>query len=494
METILIKTLQFLLSLSLLVALHEGGHFLFAKLFKTRVSRFYLFANWGFHLFSTYDDWFRRLLHRPLITERGDEGQNFFQWVKNQYFAMTGQKDKIKTEKIGNKVYKPEHGTEYGIGWLPIGGYVSILGMIDETNQQLSAEPQPWEFRSKPAWQRLLIMLGGVLMNFLVAFFIVLWAFRNTIFGIFGMNAPRLEGGIRNAMQAKGFRDMTNALKESVRNESNGQDSEGKVRVARPSSEGGNPMTGTVGENAVGTDENPIVTRPVAERADEKPDTPMDANELKSKEDEEGEADKTNVPQILDQYGRPLEIEENAEEAEDRATVNSEETAPDVPFETREDANGEERPASQGLSDMSDEELEKQWDRDDLTDETRKEIATEQKSRADEQKRQVKEDKQKAKKEAAIQKRKAKEREKAEFSVMDKKEKAQYVAKKTVNSTGGRATLKAMKGTGKAAETVLKGTGKAALKGTGKAAKHTGSAISYADWAGLKSQKKYTKR
>ena len=170
METILIKTLQFLLSLSLLVALHEGGHFLFAKLFKTRVSRFYLFANWGFHLFSTYDDWFRRLLHRPLITERGDEGQNFFQWVKNQYFTMTGQKDKIKTEKIGNKVYKPEYGTEYGIGWLPIGGYVSILGMIDETNQQLSAEPQPWEFRSKPAWQRLLIMLGGVLMNFLVAF------------------------------------------------------------------------------------------------------------------------------------------------------------------------------------------------------------------------------------------------------------------------------------------------------------------------------------
>ena len=315
-------------------------------------------------------------------------------------------------------------------------------------------------------------------MFFLVAFFIVLWAFRNTIFGIFGMNAPNLGGGIRNAMQAKGFRDMTNALKESVRNESNGQDSEGKVRVARPSSEGGNPMTGTVGENAAGTDENPIVTRPVAERADEKPDekpdTPMDANELKSKEDEEDKVDKTRVP-LVDQYGRPLDIEENAEEADDRATVNSEETAPDVPFETREDANGEERPASQGLSDMSDEELEKQWDRDDLTDETRKEIATEQKSRADEQKRQAKEDEQKAKEEAAIQKQKAKEREKAEFSVMDKKEKAQYVAKKTVNSTGGRATLKAMKGTGKAAETVL--------KGTGKAAKHTGSAI-------LKSQKK----
>lgn len=172
METILIKTLQFILSLSLLVALHEGGHFLFAKLFKTRVTRFYLFANWGFHLFSTYDNWFRRLLRRPLITERGDEGQNFFQWMKNQYYQLTGQKDKIQTKNIGNKIYKPEHGTEYGIGWLPIGGYVSIAGMIDETNQQLTTEPQPWEFRSKPAWQRLLIMLGGVIVNFLVAFII----------------------------------------------------------------------------------------------------------------------------------------------------------------------------------------------------------------------------------------------------------------------------------------------------------------------------------
>ena len=170
METILIKALQFILSLSLLVALHEGGHFLFAKLFKTRVTRFYLFANWGFHLFSTYDDWFRKLCHKPLVTERGDEGQNFWMWLKNQYYLITGRKDQVKTKNIGNKVYKPEHGTEYGIGWLPIGGYVSIAGMIDETNQKLSSEPQPWEFRSKPAWQRLLIMLGGVLMNFLVAF------------------------------------------------------------------------------------------------------------------------------------------------------------------------------------------------------------------------------------------------------------------------------------------------------------------------------------
>lgn len=207
METILIKTLQFILSLSLLVALHEGGHFLFAKLFKTRVTRFYLFANWGFHLFSTYDNWFRKLLHRPLVTERGDEGQNFFQWVKNQYYLLTGHKDKVKTKNIGNKVYRPEHGTEYGIGWLPIGGYVSIAGMIDETNQKLSSEPQPWEFRSKPAWQRLLIMLGGVIVNFIVAFAIyagVLYTWGKTY-----VKTTDMTYGMKFNEQAKadGFRD-----------------------------------------------------------------------------------------------------------------------------------------------------------------------------------------------------------------------------------------------------------------------------------------------
>ena len=144
METVLIKTLQLLLCLSLLVVLHEGGHFGFAKLFKTRVTRFYMFANYGFHLFSTYDDWFRRLIGKPLVTKRGKEGKNFFAWLRNQYYLHTGQKDKVVTENIGNKEYDPEVGTEYGIGWLPIGGYVAIDGMIDETNQQLSAEKKPW--------------------------------------------------------------------------------------------------------------------------------------------------------------------------------------------------------------------------------------------------------------------------------------------------------------------------------------------------------------
>ena len=143
MNVILIKALQLLLCLSLLVVLHEGGHFGFAKLFKTRVTRFYMFSNWGFHLFSTYDNWFRRLLGKPLITKRGKEGQNLFAWLRNMYYRLTRQSNKIQTEGIGNKEYDPEVGTEYGIGWLPIGGYVAIAGMI-----------------------------GGVLMNLITAFVI----------------------------------------------------------------------------------------------------------------------------------------------------------------------------------------------------------------------------------------------------------------------------------------------------------------------------------
>ena len=123
MEVFVIKTIQVILSLSLLVLVHEFGHFLFAKLFKVRVDKFYLFFNPWFSLFK----------------------------------------------------YKPKNSeTEYGIGWIPLGGYVSIAGMIDESlnTEAMKQEPQPWEFRTKPAWQRFLIMVGGVMMNFLLAFFI----------------------------------------------------------------------------------------------------------------------------------------------------------------------------------------------------------------------------------------------------------------------------------------------------------------------------------
>ena len=123
METFLIKALQLILALSLLVIIHELGHFLWAKLFKIRVEKFYLFFN----------PWF-----------------SLFKW-------------------------KPKNSeTTYGVGWLPLGGYVKIAGMIDESmdKEQMAREPQPWEFRSKPAWQRLLVMTGGVINNFILAIII----------------------------------------------------------------------------------------------------------------------------------------------------------------------------------------------------------------------------------------------------------------------------------------------------------------------------------
>lgn len=121
MDPIVIKGVQLLLSLSILVVLHELGHFIPAKLFKTKVEKFYLFFDVNFALFK---------------------------------------------KKIGE--------TEYGIGWLPLGGYVKIAGMIDESmdTEQMKQPAQPWEFRSKPAWQRLIIMLGGVTVNIVLGFLI----------------------------------------------------------------------------------------------------------------------------------------------------------------------------------------------------------------------------------------------------------------------------------------------------------------------------------
>ena len=156
MEVFLIRLLQFLLAISLLVLLHELGHFTFAKIFKVRVTKFYLFFNPKFHILSTYDTWVRRLFKmKPEVVPTKE--------------VTVEQKDGEEPKKETVKEYV---GTEYGLGWLPLGGYCAIDGMIDETNQKLSEETHPWEFRTKPTWQRLLIMIGGVLVNFLLALFI----------------------------------------------------------------------------------------------------------------------------------------------------------------------------------------------------------------------------------------------------------------------------------------------------------------------------------
>lgn len=132
METFLIKAAQLMLSLSILVFIHELGHFFFARLFKVRVEKFYLF----------FDPWFSLFKYKPKNSD-----------------------------------------TEYGIGWLPLGGYVKIAGMIDESmdKEQMAQPEKPWEFRSKPAWQRLLIMTAGVINNFLLA--LVIYAMIAFVWG-----------------------------------------------------------------------------------------------------------------------------------------------------------------------------------------------------------------------------------------------------------------------------------------------------------------------
>ena len=123
METFLIKALQLILRLSILVIVHEFGHFIFARIFKVRVEKFYLF----------FDPWFSLFKYKPKNSD-----------------------------------------TEYGVGWLPLGGYCKISGMIDESmdKEAMAQPPKPYEFRSKPAGQRLMIMVAGVVFNFLLALFI----------------------------------------------------------------------------------------------------------------------------------------------------------------------------------------------------------------------------------------------------------------------------------------------------------------------------------
>ena len=144
------QVLGLLASLSILVLVHELGHFFFARLFKTRVEKFYLFFNPGF----------------SILRMKKIDGKREFSFFSKE---------------------SPEHWeeypetTEWGIGWLPLGGYCSISGMVDETKtaDSLGEEPQSWEYRSKPAWQRFFIIIGGVLFNFLSALIVYIVIFQS---------------------------------------------------------------------------------------------------------------------------------------------------------------------------------------------------------------------------------------------------------------------------------------------------------------------------
>jgi regulator of sigma E protease len=151
MSGTLIMIVQFLMALSLLIVLHEGGHFFFARLFKTRVEKFYLFFDFLFP--------FSNILPFSLFKK-----------------------------KIGE--------TQWGIGWFPLGGYVKIAGMVDESmdKEQLAKPPEPWEFRSKKPWQRLLIMLGGIIVNVLLAF--VIYAMILFVWGEKRLPLSEMKNGI----------------------------------------------------------------------------------------------------------------------------------------------------------------------------------------------------------------------------------------------------------------------------------------------------------
>src|SRR5690606_20668334 len=162
MDPFAVKAIQLLLSLSLLIVLHELGHFIPARIFKTRVEKFYLFFDVKFSLFK---------------------------------------------KKIGDTVY--------GIGWLPLGGYVKIAGMIDGSmdKEQMAHPPQPWEFRSKPAWQRLIIMLGGVTVNIIVGFVIYMG-----ILYVYGRNITTVDDlpqgfAVTEQFKEYGFEDGDQILK-----------------------------------------------------------------------------------------------------------------------------------------------------------------------------------------------------------------------------------------------------------------------------------------
>ena len=189
MEVFLIKALQLILAFAILVIIHEFGHFLFARIFGIKVERFYIFFNPKFSLFKWKPKEYARCFSKntPYDSEIEKEEKE----SKGEKEVKEGEPDTAEPALKESVVAKPEkaaenegkggkkkkgfwNDTEYGVGWLPLGGYCKIAGMIDESmdKEQMAKPPQPWEFRSKPAWQRLLVMIAGVLFNFLLAILI----------------------------------------------------------------------------------------------------------------------------------------------------------------------------------------------------------------------------------------------------------------------------------------------------------------------------------
>jgi len=162
------KVLQFILALSILIFVHEFGHFAAAKIFKVRVEKFYLFFDWGFSLMRVKRvngklcwKFFAKNVPEKYTTveKRNADGKKEVEYVP------------IDLNTLPEDDWRRSDSTEYGIGWFPLGGYNKIAGMIDESmdKEQMKQPPQPWEFRSKPAWQRFIIMVAGVFMNVVLA-------------------------------------------------------------------------------------------------------------------------------------------------------------------------------------------------------------------------------------------------------------------------------------------------------------------------------------
>ena len=170
---VLIKIIQVVLALSILVIIHEFGHFIASRVFGVRVEKFYMFFDWKFSIFrckKVQGKWRFKFFCK-------NEPERYITHEKVD--PITKKKDytyeKIDLNTLPEDDWRREEAnTEFGLGWVPLGGYCKIAGMVDESmdQAQLSQDPQPWEFRTKPAWQRLIIMIGGVCMNVLLAFVI----------------------------------------------------------------------------------------------------------------------------------------------------------------------------------------------------------------------------------------------------------------------------------------------------------------------------------